>query len=375
MAILFEIKDVPKVEDRNSYNIESKDLGGLQLFYGMLEQHYGGENVTHYKEDDFSYLNEQSGSLLVVVDKTIVLDSVLQSELALLAAKGNEILLIANEYEVDGYKNLSTGLGFYEHDTVFNLNWIGEDTLIYEPYLSESSLVPYSSIYHFENDTLGNFEPLLTRNDDYVLFQVGKVNDFKVYLHSAPMLFQNKSAMSGAYLQNFGETFDLFSSEKVVVHQFKNTYLRVGASKDSVLQYVLAQPPLKYAYYLTLLSGLVYVLFSSKRKQKEVPIEELSKNTSLDYVETASSLFMTQNQNAKLIKHMRRNFYYKVKSAYFLNIDDPMFEEKLARKSKYPLEEISSIIRQLKLADTHPFNDDQLMRLYSDINSFDKNRM
>lgn len=375
MSVLFELRDVPKVKDNNSYSIESKDLGGLQLFYGMLQEFYGAEKVTHYKEDDFSYLQERSGSsLLVVIDKTIVLDSILQNVLSEYAARGYEVLLIADEYQVEDYRSLSTELGLYAHDTIFDLVWKDTDTLVYKPALSESSMIPYSSIHHFRKDSSGRFEPLLTRGDDYVLFQVGKIADYQVYLHSAPMLFQNRSALSGAFLQNFLMTFRLFENDNVIVHQFDNAFLRVGSNKDSVLQYILGQPSLKYAYYLTLLSGLVYVLFSSKRKQKVIPIEELSKNTSLDYVETASSIFMAQNQNNKLVKHMRRNFYFKIKSMYFLNQDDPLLEEKLARKSKYPKEEISKIIKQFDLAGTHSFNDDQLMRLYNDINSFDKNR-
>lgn len=83
---------------------------------------------------------------------------------------------------------------------------------------------------------------------------------------------------------------------------------------------------------------------------------------------------MAQNQNAKLVRHMKRNFIYKAKSAYFLNPEDPRFVEKLAKKSKCSIDQINSIMRQLNLADTHDFNDDQLIRLYNDINSFNKNR-
>lgn len=370
----FEIKDVPNVKNGDSFDIEKKDLGGLKLFYGMLMTYYGEDRVSYMKEDEFSYLEGKTNTLLVVLDNVVDLDSLTKIQLSDFVSSGNEVLLIANVYEVEGHKCLYTETNYFKHDTLFNLNWVNGDSMTYKPYLADASAMPYSRIKHFENDTDTDYETLLFRADSLSLFQKTDIDSMKLYVHCAPMLFQNRSAMSGMYRENFTKTFSHFDSDMVVMHQFKNTNLRVGSNKDSVLQYILSQRPLKYAYYLTLLTGLLYVFFSSKRKQREIPIEEKSKNTSLDYVETASSLFMAQNQNRKLVKHMRRNFLFKVRSSYFLNSDDPLFVEKLSKKSKYPEEEIKSIIHQLNLADNHEFNDDQLVRLFNDINSFDKNR-
>ena len=131
---------------------------------------------------------------------------------------------------------------------------------------------------------------------------------------------------------------------------------------------------LKYAYYLTLLLSLLFVFFASKRKQKEIPVLETSKNTSLEYIKTTSALFMAQGQNEKLVNHIKRNFYYKVKTAYYLDKSNPEFAELLAKKSRIPLDQIRNIIKQLNIVDNYAFNDDQLIRLYKDIDSFEKNR-
>ena len=369
----FKIETVPDVKNEYSYSIKKKDLDGLQLFYDMLNVYFGDVSMAYVEADDFSCLEGREKTLLIGIQRSISLDSTLLSQLSDFVSRGNEVLMIGSSFDLEGYEHISTENGFFSNDTLFQLIWEDGDRLQYQPF-REGRINPYVPISHFEEDYTGALEPLLFRKDSLNVFSKATINSQSICIHSAPLLFQNRSSESTSYLANFNKTFQYFNSERVILHQFKLTNIRASTNQESILKYILSQRALKYAYYLTLLCGLLYVIFSSKRKQRQIPIIEESKNTSLDYIETASSLFMAQNQNEKLVKHMRRNFIYKVKSAYFLNPDDPLFSEKLAKKSRCPIDLINSIMNQLNLSDTHSFNDDQLIRLYSDINTFNQNR-
>jgi len=260
------------------------------------------------------------------------------------------------------------------------MKWQDSTTYDLHPHEEDNPFINdiYLSYLRISNpDTIGSsvkYEELLHVRDSLAIFRRVLVNDKTYHLHSAPSLFINKGALSTAYLENFNKTMDVFTSHSVVMHKSKKQNLNTGLNQDSQLQYILSQRPLKYAYYLTILMGLLFVYFFAKRRQKAIPILETRKNTSLEYIETMSALFMAQDQNEKLVNHMKTNFYHKIKTAYFLNANDPKLAEKLSKKSKIPKAQIDSILKQLNIVNNYAFNDDQLIRLYNDINSFDKNR-
>ena len=375
LVMVFERKDVRKARRGNSYSIERTDLGGLKLFNGMLQEYFGHENVRYEKDSDFLYLENSENTLLIVIYEEIAVDTVQLSQLSDFIDRGNEVLLISNYFDMMGFADLTTRLLPDARDSVFQFVWEDQDTMTYVPYIGFNDIYYHSSIYSIRRDST-RFKSILETENGYPLFGEVEMNDQKFYLHSAPILFQNRSSQSTSYNVNFSKTFQFFESDSVVLHKLEYLFgdRNDSLQDESVLQYILGQRALKYAYYLTWLLGILYVFFAAKRKQREIPIREESKNTSLDYIETTSDLFMAQNQNEKLVKHLRTNFFYKVKTAYFLHADDPQFEEKLAKKSKYPIEEIRTILKQLALVEAHSFNDDQLNRLFNDINSFDKNR-
>ena len=369
-----EIKDVPDIDPGGWYSIEEEGLMGLKLFYELLGNYYSEGDVEYRLEYDFEYLDSLNNTLLIVFDSPVNIDSTHLVQITDFLEAGNEALIVSSDIYLETHPELSPQTDYAYRDSSYILIWSDGDSMSFKHNLDEQVQHFSSSgnINYFETDSIANSESLLNASFKKSLFISTEVDSQKLYLHSEPMLFLNKSYNSTSYLTNFNKTLNHFSSAKVVLHQenYKNHY----SYDSSVLKYILSQRPLKYAYYLTLLSGLLYFFFSSKRKQREIPIIEKSKNTSLDYVDTTSGLFMAQNQNAKLVRHMKRNFIYKAKSAYFLNPEDPRFVEKLAKKSKCSIDQINSIMRQLNLADTHDFNDDQLIRLYNDINSFNKNR-
>ena len=111
-----------------------------------------------------------------------------------------------------------------------------------------------------------------------------------------------------------------------------------------------------------------------KRKQNAIPILSKNENTSLEYVSTLSYLFKSQNQNDKLIHHMKDIFANTVRKKYFIDYNDPDFAIKLSKKSKIPVGEIDIIVRGFNNAENHfKFTDDQLERINSRLDTFYKN--
>lgn len=82
-----------------------------------------------------------------------------------------------------------------------------------------------------------------------------------------------------------------------------------GLSAKGPMQYVLSQPSLAWAWYLTLIMSLLYLLFRAKREQKVIPVLAEKKNTSLAFVTTIGRLYFLQNQHKDLIMKKMQFFF------------------------------------------------------------------
>lgn len=376
VSIFFKIKHVPDIKWKRDFDMEKHDAGDAFLFYELLNKKYGPDNVELYKEDDFEYLEDYQNSLLVILQDGISLDSIMTEQLVDFISGGNEALVIAEKFK--------TSEGFYESElsnrstmrhSTSKLTWLDCTSYVMEHYWYHLDSTNVYKSYYFEEEWDDNYtaaKTLLYLNDSLPVFRQVDIDSGKLYVHTMPDMFMNILGLQDAYRQNFNKTFSLFDNDRVVVHKFRRKNFNAGANEDSLLKYILSQRALKYAYYLGLIFSIIFLAFSAKRKQKYIPLIEPVENTSLEYIHTTSELFRAQKQNRKLVPHLGRVYHHKIAKRYYLDHDNPEFMQKLAIKSKVPIALIEKIEKQIKSAGVHEFNDDQLFKLYNDINSFFK---
>ena len=75
---------------------------------------------------------------------------------------------------------------------------------------------------------------------------------------------------------------------------------RFGEDEQSIFRYIMTQPPLQWAYYLTIFGLLLYAIFAGKRLQRTIPIIELPKNTSLEFVRTIGLMYFQKGDNLNI---------------------------------------------------------------------------
>ena len=155
-----------------------------------------------------------------------------------------------------------------------------------------------------------------TNTKDQANFIKIKYGEGLIYLHSTPYLFTNISLMKREGFQY---------AEKVLEHippgriQWDRYNLNSHAWEDiegegggdgtggdtprqSILQFILAHPPLVWSMLILIIGAIFYALFKGKRMQKIIPAAELKENTSLGYINTLASLYLQENKHQKLIK-------------------------------------------------------------------------
>ena len=376
----FEVKQVPDIKKGKEYSAVEKNRNGLWLFHELLKLKYGEDSVELSETDNLDYLSEVRNSLLVIITSRVVFDSVKTKAINNFLDNGNELLITARYHFLDSlteydYTHTNTYI-----DSVGHLSWMDNSTTPYNSFSRDSTIDTRLSFRYFSKiNDIGLLDladksrttTITSINDTLPIFQEVEEEGRLFYLHCIPELFINIAGVTDSYLTHFNRTFSNFKSEKIILHSFGIQRSR-EANNDSLLKYILSQRSLKYAYYLLLIFSLLYVFFSSRRKQKAIPIIQPNKNTSLDYIHTVSDLYRAQDQNQKLVLHMRRIFYDKIRNKYFIDPDHPDFVRKLSKKSKLPIEKINSLVDSFKASDNYDFNDDQLIRLYNDIQSFYK---
>jgi len=218
-----------------------------------------------------------------------------------------------------------------------------------------------------------SYEELAYISYERAFFIKFKLGTGEMYVHVLPELFANVASRQSFYRDHYNYVFSNFDPSNVLVDKGRYRFdFTPQEYKKSPLEFVLKTPSLAWAYYLLIASLIAYMVFRGKRYQRVIPVQEKNENTSLQYIKTLSTLYQGQNQNNKLVMHMRDVFYNKIKSKYFLDPKNERYTELLARKAKVKEQEIVTILHKFESAKNSDYNDDQLIVLHNQIESFHK---
>jgi hypothetical protein len=204
------------------------------------------------------------------------------------------------------------------------------------------------------------------------------------YLHSIPEVFVNESMFTQGGFDYAQSIMSHLPKGHYKWHNHLNEWDIANdvdpedsgnIKKESPIQYILKDQNLRYAYLVLLFALLVYILFKTKRKQKIIPTIEPNENSSLEFVETVSKLYLKQDKHYKFIIHYEQSFIHFIKDKYYIssqNIDENYIDS-VALKSDVSSELIQKIFKEFKKAKTsYSYSTDNLIALHKKIEYFYK---
>lgn len=182
-------------------------------------------------------------------------------------------------------------------------------------------LMPEKAIpYYFDTsiNPKNTYTGLAYAQQDTVLYHFIKINFGKgvFYLHCNPRVFSNYfilekntqkypfKVLSYLPLQTtYWEEKQVFfnSSGKSRISR-KSRHHDFSENDDSVFRFLLSQPSLKAAYFLTLLGILLFVIFQGRRRQRIIPIVTPPSNTSLVFVQTVGQLYFNEGNHLDIAR-------------------------------------------------------------------------
>ncbi len=163
-----------------------------------------------------------------------------------------------------------------------------------------------------------------------------------LYLCSTPLAFTNNYLLYEENHEFVSKAFSYLPSNEITWTE----YYQLGRMEARTpLRFILSSEPLKWAYYIALLSLLLFILFEAKRKQRIIPVITPLTNTTLDFVGTISNLYFYKKDH-RAIAEKRINFFIdRLRTRHMLQYTegDEGWLEKVARKTGHNREEIESL--------------------------------
>ncbi len=166
--------------------------------------------------------------------------------------------------------------------------------------------------------------PLGYANDSLVNFARFPYGKGAFYLFTTPLALTNfhllrpevQRYVEGvlAYMPEGNIYWDIKYREPEEVQRLRHHGRRPPS--EHPIKYILQQPPLAWAWYLTLSLAALYVLFRSKRRQRVIPIWPRKENHSFEYVDAIAKMHFLQRNYRYLCVQMMHSFLLQTRERF-----------------------------------------------------------
>lgn len=226
--------------------------------------------------------------------------------------------------------------------------------------------------------------PIGTLNGEMLNFARINYGKGAVFLHTTPLAFANITLLDSSKLRYAGKAFSHLQDGIIywdnksrtssdVVQKMNGSNPKID--KDSPLKFILAQPSLRWAWFLMLGLVGIYFVLGAKRRQRIIPILEEKTNTSLQFIQTISLMYFRGQEHVRICDMKIKQFQTFVRERYHLNtrLMDDDFIKLLAMKSNIADADIRKITLYEKRLAYNDITEDAMIELHRSLSRFYKN--
>ena len=285
----------------------------------------------------------------------IKLQEILEEEAANAPPEETEAIEYEEEvYTEDTYLEAPIEYDFEEKKLIIPTELTNQDSIFLQTRDEKFDRTKLSYVYDF--DTVPNdwtfFSDLAFDRDDFLkpegfftktrnkssIQQINfisiSVGQGRLYLHLTPLALTNFSMINRPHMEYAREIFKHLGKGKVYWGEDNRTYstkrdpknIDTDTPSEGPMEFILSEPALRSAWYTLLVASILYMIFGVKRKQRIIPVTESMQNTSIEYAEVISQLFMEQADHKKLVDLKMDMFKSNLREKYNIklptNFDD-----------------------------------------------------
>jgi len=366
---------------RDSYSAADKIPLGCYILFNELETYSEGE-VLVSEQSIYEYLKKvDSTSLktLVFINNTIYFDNEESKALMRFVEKGNSVFMSGNYFYGNVLDTLNvsvqrqfTNLYKKESESKFTSPSLQSNNRLFKDVIENSH---FESIDTLKTTILGTLtnkdeDDYQNVNANFIKVDVGD-NNGQFILHTNPFAFTNYHLMDDK--EDYAATVLSYLPKQQII--WDNNYKSGRKIITSPLRYILKNPALKWAFYISMFGLILFVIFRGKRVQRIIPVVNKLENSTVDFTRTIGELYYQHGDFTNIINKKIQYFLEFVRTNYYLDTSklSASFIEKLAAKSSNTKETSKALVDYLVFLKSKTHHTEQeLIELNKKIEHFTK---
>jgi hypothetical protein len=374
-GIIASQKSTPKpVDYKQTFSRNDKIPYGTKIFYDLVTARYRDGEIKIIDDPLYKYFNSHAvneGNMFFI-DKDFLPDKI-ESDLVLkFAEMGNNVFISAEEISIYFEDTLKI------HVTTDIMPTLGGDMSFNLSNPNLRAREPYS----FKINKVGSYFAKLDSTNISVLGTAANGNaDFirvawgsgHIYISAIPVCFANIGMLYGRNAEYADKCLSYMPKAKNIY--WNGNEEKNGGASASLLSFILSQPPLTYAYYLLIVSLIIYVFFEGKRRQRIIPIILPLKNSTLEFAETIGRLYFQSANHKDLSEKKTAYFYDFLRNKLYIKSIEPgeKLYQRLSSQSGISETEIKDLFRMIDAMKSKTvFHENDLTKLNAAIDKFYK---
>lgn len=328
---------------------------GAKLVYQNLQSIFSKSKIIPVNQRIYKQFDDKkiSNTNYIFICKRFDLDDLDMRTLLNYVSQGNNVFISTEDLNY----NLQDTLGFY-YNIDMRMSVFKKNDVNAKAEYSHTFVNPHfgkNNIYKFKNmvfpseisivDTFA-FKVLAVDNQKRPVFISTHYGNGNLYLHAYPYGLSNYYLL---YKNN-----DAYISKCLSVLPNSTTYWDEYYKRDhknevasiSPIKFILSTPSLKWAWFLLLISTLIYVLFRVKRQQRIMPVIKPFENSSLKFIKTIGRLYFNKGDHQDIVKKQISYWFEFIRSRLFISTAtlDKHFVHAVSEKSGIELHKIEDIV-------------------------------
>jgi hypothetical protein len=342
---------------------------GTYVLYRQLPQLFPGAKVTNTNQNlyDIFHSKHITNSNYLIISKSVALSKYDFKEMVNYIKAGNSVFITAFEWRgiLADTLELQTGTEYKRKNA--GLNFTNSALKRKKDYQFDKDV---SNTYFESFDTL--HAVVLGKNEldhsNLLRFDYGKGH---LFLCADPLLFSNYSILNNQGDDYTSKALSYLPAQSTIYwDELQNGDIMEDPSPMRVF---FAHPSLQWAYYISLFSLAIFVLYEMKRRQRIIPIIEPLKNSSVDFAQVVGQVYYEQRNNLNIaqkkiiffLEHLRTKYYLKTGK---LDMD---FIDRLSQKTGVSYSFAQAMVNHINYISVQKqINDQELIKLNQLIEQF-----
>jgi hypothetical protein len=363
-----------------SLDYQSKEPYGTAVLYELMPSVFKSVRITGKTFYELSDSLKSTDNVLVLA-KELQLGKEDIGALLTMAEKGSHVFLSAEAFgqKLKDTLHVQTNYNFFgmgtfrESDSlyiIFNNNLKANQLAIGDTSVSLLNKYYFRSINqqnYFSDFSTDSSRVFTVNESDEVSTLRIPYGKGQIFLNTTPAVFTNIYALGPS--RKFAST--LLSTMPNTKLIWFESYQVGHRELATPLRYILTTEPLAWAYYLCVISSLIFIVFEARRKQRAIPIIKPLSNTSLEFAGIIGTLYFQRGDHKNIAEKRIHFFYDYVRTHFYLTGHEVDFIEKLSLKSIKPIVQIEALVNSIiACQQTNSITESQLVDLNKKIEEF-----